>query len=119
MVGIVEVIISYDIACQYSRNFRNRFDQLPAILLIPLHLVILFLIPKFHLPVHKEDCRFNYSFNFTKNVGRTDGEAIERLWSNLNHLSGSTMKMTRGSRMDALNFHLNDWNWKKTCKMGK
>jgi hypothetical protein len=119
MIGICEVIISYDIACQYMRNFQARFRQLPAILLLPLHLSIIFLIPKFHLPVHKEACRYSYSFNYTKKVGRTDGEAIERFWGSHNHLSGSTMRMTPGSRMDTLNFHFNDWNWRKTCKMGK
>ncbi|KIM27650.1 hypothetical protein M408DRAFT_24310 [Serendipita vermifera MAFF 305830] len=118
IVGIAEVLLSYDIACQYSRNFSKRFDEFPMILLIPLHLTILFLIPKFHLPVHKEECRYNYSFNYTKKVGRTDGEAIERFWSTHNHLSGSTMRMTPGSRLDTLNFHFNDWNWRKCCKMG-
>jgi hypothetical protein len=119
MIGICEVIISYDIACQYMRNFQARFQQIPAILLLPLHLTIIFLIPKFHLPVHKEMCRYTYSFNYAKKVGRTDGEAIERFWGSHNHLSGSTMRMTPGSRMDTLNFHFNDWNWRKTCKMGK
>jgi Kyakuja-Dileera-Zisupton transposase len=119
MVGIADVVLSYDIACQYSRNFRSRFLLWPAILLLPPHLSILFLIPKFHLPVHKEECRYNYSFNYTKKVGRTDGEAIERFWGTHNHLSGSTMKMTPGSRLDTLNFHFNDWNWRKSCKMGK
>jgi len=119
MVGIAEVLISYDIACQYSRNFQTRFLQLPAFLLVPLHLLILFLIPKFHLPVHKEECRYNFSFNYTKQVGRTDGEGIERFWGAHNHLSGSTMRMTPGSRLDTLNFHFNDWNWRKLCKMGQ
>jgi len=118
MIGICEVILSYDIACQYMRNFQTRFQQIPAILLLPLHLTIIFLIPKFHLPVHKETCRYSYSFNYAKKVGRTDGEAIERFWGSHNHLSGSTMRMTPGSRMDTLNLHFNDWNWRKTCKMG-
>lgn len=118
MIGICEVIVSYDIACQYQRNFQTRFRQLPATLLLPLQLAIIFLIPKFHLPVHKEECRYKYSFNYAKKVGRTDGEAIERFWGSHNHLSGSTMRMTSGSRLDTLNFHFNDWNWRKTCKMG-
>jgi Kyakuja-Dileera-Zisupton transposase len=118
MAGICEVVISYDIACQYVRNFEARFNRMPTILLLPLQLFIIFLIPKFHLPVHKEECRYKYSFNYMKKVGRTDGEAIERFWSSQNHLSGSTMRMTPGARLDTLNFHFNDWNWRKTCKMG-
>ncbi|KAG8820531.1 hypothetical protein FRC17_010124, partial [Serendipita sp. 399] len=118
MIGILEVVLSYDIACQYQRNFQARFERLSAFLLLPIQLIILFLIPKFHLPAHKTECRYRYSLNYCKKVGRTDGEAIERFWSSHNHLSGSTMRMTPGARMDTLNFHFNDWNWRKTVKMG-
>jgi hypothetical protein len=89
-------------------------------MLLPLlQLAIIFLIPKFHLPVHKDDCHYNFSLNYAKDVGRTDGEGIEHFWGTHNHLSGSTMKMMPGSWIDTLNFHFNDWNWRKTCKMGE
>ncbi|CCA75643.1 hypothetical protein PIIN_09634 [Serendipita indica DSM 11827] len=119
MSGIKDLVLTYDIACQYRRNFQTRFNNLAAFLRLPPHLRIIFLVPKFHLPAHKEECRYRYSLNYCKKVGRTDGEAIERLWSALNHLSGSTSRMTPGGRMDNLNFHLNYWNWRKTCKMGE
>ncbi|CAG7853416.1 SubName: Full=Uncharacterized protein {ECO:0000313/EMBL:CCA76143.1} [Serendipita indica DSM 11827] len=119
MNGIRDVALTYDIACQYSRNFQRRFDSLAAFLRLPPHLRIIFLVPKFHLPAHKEACRYQYSLNFCKNVGRTDGEAIERFWSAHNYLSGSTMRTSPCSRQDALNFHFNYWNWRKTRKMGK
>lgn len=117
MSKIKEVILSYDIACQYQRNFHTRFANSPFLHRPDISLI--FLIPKFHLPAHKIDCHYQYSFNYERNVGRTDGEAIERFWSTHNFLSGSTMRMTPGSRADTLNFHFNDWNWKKTCKMGE
>lgn len=115
-----EVVLSYDIACQYSRNFKARFAKLPEFLCAATHLgLLLFLVPKFHLPAHQQDCRYLFSFTYAAYVGRTDGEAIERFWSTHNHLSGSTMRMTPLSRLDTLNFHFNDWNWRKSCKMGK
>jgi Kyakuja-Dileera-Zisupton transposase len=78
-----------------------------------------FLVPKFHLPAHIQKCHWNYSFNYTKNVGRTDGEAPERGWSNLNGLAYSTREMGPGSREDTIEDHVGDWNWKKIVTMGK
>jgi len=116
MPGIKEVILSYDIACQYSKNFVERFTASPALNMPQCSLI--FAIPKFHLPVHKEDCRYFYSFNYLKKVGRTDGEAIERFWSRHNFLSGSTSRMSPETRLDTLNAHFLDWNWRKLCNMG-
>lgn len=116
MKNLKEIVLSYDIACQYCKNFVSRLKASPF-----LHLTdaeILFLIPKFHLAGHKEECRFQYSFNHAKGVGRTDGEGIERLWSHHNPLSGSTSKMNRGFRLDTINLHLEDWNLGKMRRMG-
>lgn len=60
----------------------------------------------------------NYSFNLTRNVGRTDGEAPERGWSNINSQATSTREMGPGFRRDTLDDHFNDWNWKKTVGLG-
>jgi hypothetical protein len=45
---------------------------------------VLFLVLKFHLPVHVEACNLQFSFNLTKGIGRTDGEVPERGWANIN-----------------------------------
>jgi hypothetical protein len=117
MKGLKEIVLSYDIACQYSRNIQQRFEASPE-LEMP-NCQILYAIPKFHLPAHVESCRYYYSFNYMKYVGRTDGEAIERLWSCHNFLSGSTSRMTPEGRLDTLNAHFADWNWRKLCRMGR
>ncbi|KIM19515.1 hypothetical protein M408DRAFT_31155 [Serendipita vermifera MAFF 305830] len=106
--NLKEIVLSYDIACQYSKQFFSRIDRSP--LLRQPNARLTFLVPKFHLPAHKEECRFQYSFNYAKGVGRTDGEAIERFWSPHNRLSGSTSKMTPNYRMDTLNSNFYDWN---------
>jgi Kyakuja-Dileera-Zisupton transposase len=117
MRPLKEAVISYDIACQYSRKFEERFAASPA-LEVP-NCSLIFAVPKFHLPAHKDACRYLYSFNYLKNVGRTDGEAIERFWSRHNFLSGSTRKMSPETRLDTLNAHFSDWNWRKLCGMGE
>jgi len=79
---------------------------------------IRYLVPKFHLPAHVEACNLGFSFNLTKGVGRTDGEAPERGWANINPAAQSTKEMGPGSRRDTLDDHFGDWNWKKIIKMG-
>jgi hypothetical protein len=116
MKNIEEIVLSYDIACQYSINWENRFHGSTFLEKPPAE--VYFLIPKFHLLCHKDKCRYEYSFKYNRNVGWTDGEAIERFWSPHNHLSSSTSKMLAGFRLDTLNSHFADWNLRKTRKMG-
>lgn len=77
-----------------------------------------FLVPKYHLAAHIAECQTSFSFNFTRGVGRTDGEGIERGWANTNRLASSTKEMGPGSRRDTLDDHFGDWNWKKTVGLG-
>ncbi|KDQ15239.1 hypothetical protein BOTBODRAFT_108942 [Botryobasidium botryosum FD-172 SS1] len=73
---IPHIVVSYDVACQYVKHFRKRFEaQFPD---IKDYDRFEFLIPKMHLYAHKDDCHYRYSFNYTKGCGRTDGEAPER-----------------------------------------
>lgn len=74
---------------------------------------------KFHLPAHIMACQIAFSFNYTKNVGRTDGEAPERGWGNINGAAGMTQEMGPGARRDTLDDFLGDWNWKKVTNMGE
>ncbi|KAG1870962.1 hypothetical protein C8R48DRAFT_569320, partial [Suillus tomentosus] len=50
---------------------------------------------------------------------RTDGEAPERGWSNINRVATSTKEMGPGSRRDTLDDHFGDWNWKKVTALGR
>lgn len=77
-----------------------------------------FLVPKFHLPAHIKPCRTRFSFNYTPGVGRTDGEAPERGWAEVNPLAASTREMGPGARRDTLDSHFGDYNWRKTIGLG-
>ncbi|KAG6819543.1 hypothetical protein H0H93_010895 [Arthromyces matolae] len=114
------LVVSYDIVCQWSVHLQDRMLSYPH----ELHLSnsikhISFLIPKFHLPAHIESCNLLYSFNLTKGVGRTDGEAPERGWANINRIAQSTKEMGPGARHDTIDDHFNDLNWKKTTQFGE
>ena len=52
-------------------------------------------------------------------MGRTDGEAPEHGWENINAASGALKEMGPGSHRDALDDLLNDCNWEKVVGMGQ
>jgi hypothetical protein len=112
------LVISYDIACQWHKKFGERMKIFPPEEDLNRIQHIRYLVPKFHLPAHIEACNLAFSFNLTKGVGRTDGEAPERGWANINPAAQSTKEMGPGSRRDTLDDHFGDWNWKKIIKMG-
>ena len=108
---IKRLVVSYDIACQWHLNLFNRMEIMPESLrLSPTIEAITYLIPKFHLPAHIKKCNLMFSFNLTRGVGKTDGEAPERGWSDINTVAHSTKEMGPGSRRDTLDDHFNDWN---------
>lgn len=119
---IVSLVVSYDIACQWSVNLWNRMEQYPNYMKLDRandRMSIVFLIPKFHLPAHIVPCHQRFSFNYTLWVGRTDGEAPERGWAHINPVATSTREMGPGSRRDTLDDHFGDWNHKKSIAMGE
>ncbi|KAG1822437.1 uncharacterized protein BJ212DRAFT_1263353, partial [Suillus subaureus] len=66
--------------------------------LISMHLshaikTISFFMLKFHLPTHIEQCQTSFSFNYKNRVGRTDGEAPEFGWANINPVALSTKEI--------------------------
>ena len=116
-VGVLN--ISYDIACQWSKNLWTRMASFPyEYQLDHISNNIRFFVPKFHLPAHIAKCQTTFSFNWSRWVGRTDGEAPERGWSNINPVASSTKEMGPGSRQDTLDDHFGDWNWKKVVNLG-
>ena len=113
------LVVSYDIACQWSRNLATRCTAYgPEAAFIVAEHQIRYLVPKFHLLAHIQHCQANYSFNFTPLVGRTDGEAPERGWSAINAIAGSTKQMGPGSWLDTLDDHFGDYNWRKVASIG-
>ncbi|KAI0057942.1 hypothetical protein BV25DRAFT_1811627 [Artomyces pyxidatus] len=113
------LLVSYDIACQWSRNFWERVQEAPPGLefrLCPDD--VDFAIPKFHLPAHGASCQVPYSFNYKTGVGMTDGESPERNWAALNGAASSTKEMGPGARHDTLDDHCGHANWRRVVKTG-
>ncbi|KAG1839003.1 hypothetical protein C8R48DRAFT_751508 [Suillus tomentosus] len=120
LVGFTVTVlnISYDITCQWSKKLWSRMEHMPTRLHIPHNdMLVRYFVPKFHIAAHIAACQLAFSWNFTKWVGRTDGEAPERGWANANHVTSSTKEMGPGTRRDTLDDHFGDWNWKKTTSL--
>ncbi|KAG1725481.1 uncharacterized protein EDB91DRAFT_1339852 [Suillus paluster] len=72
--------VLYDIMCQWHKHIWSCMKSLPwSHHLDHVSKIIHFFIPKFHLPAHVAKCQSIFLFNFTRFVGRMDGEAPERV----------------------------------------
>lgn len=117
---ILTIVASYDIACQYFKNFFARMDDVPQRLRPAFKKEqIIAKIAKAHAVGHNEKCQGPFSFNWTLGCGRTDGEGIERCWSSLNKAAPSVREMTAAGRRETLDDFCGFWNWKKTLGLGK
>ncbi|KZP09993.1 hypothetical protein FIBSPDRAFT_913941 [Athelia psychrophila] len=116
----VRLVMSYDIVCQWSVHLWTRMLNMPGYIHIDReNKQIIVLIPKFHLPAHVKSCHTAYSFNLTRGVGQTDGEAPERGWANINPLSSSAKRMGPASYRETIDDHFGDWNWLRIVGLGK
>ncbi|KAL0567068.1 hypothetical protein V5O48_014920 [Marasmius crinis-equi] len=115
--GLLRIVFSYDIACQWMRNFYARMSEFPSYMQLPSNLSVIFKVPKFHLPAHGLACLAKFAFNYTEGVGKTDGEGVERTWSWLNGCARSLSMMTVGARWETMDDFANFWNWKKTINL--
>ena len=114
------IVVSYDIACQYSKKFPMRVVTYPKEMQLDLkNCAVEFVVPQFHVAGHGEDCRSRNSFRYREHMGRTDGENFEQGWAIFNPLSMATREMGPGSRHDTINYHFNDSNFQRVISLGE
>ncbi|KAJ6449815.1 hypothetical protein C8R47DRAFT_999092 [Mycena vitilis] len=107
-----ELTVSYDIACQWRQNFKERMTKLPEKLQRNWEGVLLQSgLPVWHAMAH--ECKNENNLNLLPGVGKTDGEGIERLWAVLNGSAWQTKEMTLGNRADTLEDALDSHNYMK------
>jgi hypothetical protein len=116
-----KLTLSYDIACQWSRNLRNRLTQFPKTMQLPTPLLdaIRYVIPKCHIEGHGPQCQTKHSLNYLPHCARTNGEEPERWWAHMNPISMSTKEMAAGSRHETIDDHAGSWNWCKITNFGE
>ncbi|KAG2052390.1 hypothetical protein BDR06DRAFT_983220 [Suillus hirtellus] len=129
---LTNVNLSYDIACQWHKKLQGRipglpirlqpgeqWDPLSEISSTSAKKMFNFFMPKFHLAAHIEACQTVFSFNWTPGIGRTDSEAPEHGWANINRVATSTKEMGPGSHREILDDFFGDSNWKKITALGR
>lgn len=112
--ALMYLILSYDIACQFSKNIWKRMPALPPKYHLKINpLNVRWRVPNFHLPMHKTPCHSPYSFHFLWGAGRTHGETVEQNWEFLNGAAASTKLMGLGARCSALEGLFGFHNWRR------
>ncbi|KAF7321778.1 CxC2 domain-containing protein [Mycena kentingensis (nom. inval.)] len=121
LIGLLWIIVSYDIACQWSKNLKERLAALPPLVRLQAIQALLaamrFAIPKMHVKGHILACQLLFAFWLIRGSGQVDGEGIERTWSSLGGVAASTRVSGPGSRADQLDDHLGFWNWVKLIRL--
>ncbi|KAJ7021079.1 hypothetical protein C8F04DRAFT_1274148 [Mycena alexandri] len=112
--ALLWLILSYDIACQYSKNIWTRMPALPAKYHLKIdRLNIRWMVPNFHLPPHKTGCHSPFSFHWLWGAGCTHGETVEQNWEFLNGAAASTKLMGLGARCTSLEGLFGFHNWRR------
>ncbi|KAM6501762.1 hypothetical protein JOM56_001739 [Amanita muscaria] len=112
-VDLPRIVITYDIACQWSKNFLRRMEEFPAYMRLRSGTEINVGIPSWHINGHGAACRSNFSLGYMKGMGRTCGEEIETSWAQTNALGTSTREMGPGARHETLNDQWGGFNFRK------
>ena len=115
LIGVILpwIFITYDIGCQWSKNFRKHMSEFPEHMQINLATRVDVAIPSWHINGLGEWCRKNFCLGYTRGAGRTCEEEVETTWSLTNALTPSVREMVPGARHDTLNDHWNSWNFRK------
>ncbi|KAJ7030300.1 hypothetical protein C8F04DRAFT_961867 [Mycena alexandri] len=112
--ALMWLILSYNIACQFSKNIWTRMDGLPKKYHLKINKdFVRWMVPNFHLPPHKKGCHSSFSFHFLWGAGCTHGETVEQNWEFLNGAAASTKLMAPGARAVALEGLLGFHNFRR------
>jgi Kyakuja-Dileera-Zisupton transposase len=111
-VKLARVVITYDIGCQWCKNFRRRMEALADDLKVDPATFVEVGIPSWHINGHGEKCK-TFCLSYMDGVGRTCGEEVETTWAQTNALGTSVREMGPGARHETLNDQWCGWNFRK------
>ncbi|KAH9855406.1 hypothetical protein C2E23DRAFT_724163 [Lenzites betulinus] len=115
---VVNKLVTYDIACQWSKNLLERIASFPPGVQINIpEGSIMYAIPKLHFQSHIQEGHSPYSLNYRVGCARNDGEGIERRWWDIQPITSSTKMMGPGQRQGVLEDHLGYGNWRKLVEL--
>ncbi|KAL1671091.1 hypothetical protein EV122DRAFT_227124 [Schizophyllum commune] len=113
------VMVTYDIGCQWKVNLKKRLDDMPDHLRrTGSRLAIDVRLPVWHGNVHELSCRTANSVRYAKGAGKPDGEGPERIWAGMNNIAYATKEMGAGVREDTIERYTGHHNMQKNAAFG-
>jgi hypothetical protein len=119
--GIKDVIITYDIGCQWGKNISHHlsnYSSMPSLNIKSLNSFCI-AVPKFHIIGHRASCQANFNLTYMKSIGMTHGESIETIWSHSTSLVTWSRENGPAARHLILDDHWAGWNWWKLTGLCK
>lgn len=119
--GISDVVLTYDIGCQWGKNFSQRlsnYSSAPSFNIKSLNSFRV-AVPKFHIIGHGASCQATFNLAYMDNVGMTHGEGVETIWSHSTSLAIWSRENAPSARHLILDDHWNGWNWRKYVGLRK
>ena len=109
---ISQVLVSYDIVCQWHKNLQAWLASYAAF--PPLQLSNLnywkVAVPKFHLSGHGNECQVLFNLTYTKWAGQMDGKQIEGRWVQTTSMATWTWESGLNACQGILDNHWNAGN---------
>ncbi|KAL1662393.1 hypothetical protein GGF50DRAFT_59092 [Schizophyllum commune] len=113
------VMVTYDIGCQWKVNLNKRLDAMPdSLQRAGSRLAIDVRLPVWHGNVHELSCRTANSVRYAKGAGKPDGEGPERIWAQMNNIAYATKEMGAGVREDTIERFSSHLNMQKNASLG-
>jgi hypothetical protein len=117
--GVRQLLVTYDIGCQWGINLHRRLSTYLSPLNLDLQSLSSFRvgIPKLHLIGHGASCQVPYNLALMDGVGLTHGEGVETIWSHSASLATWSRENGPAARHQILDDHWGSWNWRKTMNL--
>lgn len=118
--GIKDVVITYDIGCQWGKIFSRRLlsPSMPSLDIGALN-TFRVAVPKFHIIGHGASCQAKFNLAYMDGVGMTHGESVETIWSHSTSLATWSRENGPAARHLILDDHWTGWNRRKLVGLRK
>ena len=91
-----KINVLYDIGCCFHKHIRKHNSTISSLNRLQFGVSI------FHSYAHTPSCQLKYHPRIQEDIGLTDGESLERIWSYLGKFVLNTKHMCPAHRLDIL-----------------
>ena len=114
--GVNDIVITYDIGCQWGKKLSQRLPSYSSIPPVDIESLrsLRVAVPKLHIISHGSSCQANYNLAYMDKVGMTHGETVKTIWSHSGSLATWSRENGPNARHLILDDHWAGWNWRKS-----